>query len=281
LEWITALSAAGMDYRLSRREGRWVLHVPREHSLEARREIEAYERVNAGWPPSEAPELPARGGPYRTWASAWGAVLLAGFHVWMGPYDPTIPYLRAASADAAGIVAGEWWRVVTALTLHSGVVHLAGNALCLLLVGHAVCRLFGGGVGWLLMLGSGVAGNAAVAWIFRTEHISVGASTSSFGAIGVLVAYRAWRSFRRYRDWRSIWGRTWIPVGAGLALLALLGTGPQSDLAAHGLGFLFGILFSLPLCVAGTRWVPEWAQRLLEMGCLLLVMAAWSAAARP
>jgi len=164
--------------------------------------------------------------------------------------------------------------------MHSGLDHLVGNLLSLFVLGHAVCRLFGGGLGCLLMLGSGMAGNLAVAWLVRSHHVSVGASTASFGAIGILVAYQCLRLLRGWHEWRSIWSRTWIPLGSGICLLALLGTGPDSDVGAHLFGFTFGLILAIPVSLWGIRWLSDWGQRALALICLALVLSAWALASR-
>ena len=276
LEWIAVLSAARIDFRLSRTEGRWVIHVPLPQSGGAHAELSVYESENRNWPF----RLPSRGlawqPPQHTLAALWGLGLVVAFYVWFGPYDPENALLRAASADADAILAGQWWRALTALTVHAGFTHVAGNALGLLFLGHAVCRLFGGGLGWLLLLGSGVVGNLAVAFLVRSAHISVGASTACFGAIGILVTFQTLQMLRRWQDWRSIWSRVWMPLGSGIALLALLGTGPDSDVTAHLFGFVFGVVFSAPFCLWGLRWFPSWGQRALELVCVLAVLCAWA-----
>lgn len=280
LEWIAVLSAAGLDYRLAQADTGWAIYVPRSQSAAARSEIAAYEDESRNWPPrrvrANLPWLP----PHETLAALWivGALLIA--FAWLGPYNPHDPLARAGSADAEAIMRGQWWRAVTALTLHSGLDHLVGNLLSLAVLGHAVCRLFGGGMGGALILGSGIAGNLTVAWLVQTHHISVGASTSSFGAIGILVTCQSIRMFRGWRDWRSIWSRVWIPLGAGISLLTLLGSGPDSDVGAHLFGFLFGLLFALPVSLTGVRRLGAWGQRLLAFVCLSLLLSAWTLAQR-
>jgi len=275
-EWSTALAAMGIDHRIDRAAGISVVHVASDRADAADETIEAYEKENADWPPARA-WPPAEERPtYKTWAALWGPALIFLFYAWLGAYDPEIPVLRAASADAERIVSGEWWRVVTALSLHSGFVHLAGNAIFLSLFAHAVCREMGSGLGWMLILGGGIAGNTAVAWLPYTSHVAIGASTASFAALGILSIHMAVVNYRRTRSWRSIWSRTWIPLAAGLALLALLGGSEGSDVAAHVFGFLCGLLLGLPFSVLGTRWLPFWGQRLLELLSLLTVLVAWT-----
>jgi rhomboid protease GluP len=279
LEWATVLSAADIDYRLARSEAGWLVYVPRTQSAAARGEIAAYE-ADTSRPVPAQPESLLSWPRQQPTAAIWGAGLLLILYTWLGPYDPERAIMRTASADAEAMLAGEWWRAVTALTLHAGAVHIAANIASLLFFGHAVCSLFGGGLGWFAVLGTGIAGNAAVALTLKSEHISIGASTAGFGAVGILAAHQTLGILRRGRPWRSAWSRAWIPLGAGLALLTLMGTGPESDLAAHLFGFLFGIVFAVPLCAPEVRRPPGWAQRLLALVCVLVLALSWAAAVR-
>src|SRR5438034_425376 len=68
------------------------------------------------------------------------------------------------------------------------------------------------------------------AWLVRRDFVSIGASTAVFGALGALAAFPQHRR------------RAWVPLGAGLALLAFLGTSKRADLAGHLCGFVAGLL---------------------------------------
>jgi len=275
LEWITALAAAGFDYWLSQAASGWAIHLPRESAAPARAEIEAYEADNKDWPPAPRAWSGPRPMSYGTWSSAWVCGMLVAFYGWLGAYRPEMPVLRLAAADTERILAGEWWRAITSLTLHASVPHLLGNVICLYFFGQAVCRTMGGGLGWALILGAGVAGNLSVAWALKADQVSVGASTSCFGALGILVACQVILKLRQAGGVRSIWDRPLIPLGAGLALLALLGTAPRSDFGAHAFGFIFGIVAAIPFGRFGTRWAPAWLQPVLQMTCIVVVMGAW------
>jgi hypothetical protein len=143
---------------------------------------------------------------------------------------------------------------------------------------QAVFRIMDSGLGWMMILFTGIAGNAAVACLVDSSHVAVGASTASFGAIGILSMHMAVENYRRTRIWRSLWSRTWIPLCAGLALLGILGTSPGSDMLAHGLGFLFGLILVLPVAIFGSGWLPFLGQRFLELLSLLIVFGAWAMA---
>ena len=279
LEWITALAADGLPYRLTRRGPDWQLSVPAVLGERARATIAAFEEVNVGWPPQPVRWTEPSPQAHPVWSGIWGAAFIIMVFVCFGPYDAEIPQLRAASSDAFAIMAGEWWRPITALTLHAGFAHLAGNALFLAILGGFVCRSLGVGVGWLLILVSGIAGNLLVAFAARdTGHIAVGASTACFGALGILALHQAVENLHRFGNWKSVWSRTWVPLCGGLAMLGLLGSDPNSDIGAHGAGFLCGLAVAVPFSLQRGNMPPAWAQDLLKLVTLLLIMVAWRAA---
>ncbi|HET7340779.1 MAG TPA: rhomboid family intramembrane serine protease, partial [Methylomirabilota bacterium] len=165
----------------------------------------------------------------------------------------------------------EWWRALTALTLHADGVHVLGNAVGLALLLTAACLDLGSGVALCLVLLAGVAGNALTALVHRAGHVSVGASTALFGAIGLLAAVRVLAP--RRVGLRAT--RPWVVAGAVLVLLALLGTAPNADLLAH----LFGLLAGAALGAVGAltlRWrVPAAVQWLLVAAAGAAVAGAW------
>lgn len=61
-------------------------------------------------------------------------------------------------------------------------------------------------------------------------------------------------------------------------MIGMTGVSPGSDLAAHGWGFLFGLLLMTPFPFVGTKWIPLWGQKALELVSLFIVLFAWKAA---
>lgn len=176
------------------------------------------------------------------------------------------------------IRSGELHRSVTALLLHSSVGHLLSNAAALLLFGPVICRRFGHGWGWLLVLMSGVGGNCLNAWVRKTPqlfagpHLSVGASTAVFGAVGILVAVNL---YRRGPFERGRW-RRWTPIAGGLGFLAFMGSAPGSDILAHLFGFLVGLGVG---GIAGLERLPSasaWRQAMATGAALALLVWAWA-----
>ena len=209
----------------------------------------------------------------RSLAGVWGALGLLVFHivpVAVGNHEEGL--IRAYGASASHILQGEVWRTVTALTLHSNALHLAGNMLGIALFGSAVCAIAGWGVGGMMILASGSLGNMANALFYETGHVSIGASTAVFGALGVLAAYQ-FLSKIKHRRQRI---KAWVPLAGGLALLAILGSDAGSDIMAHLFGFLSGILLGLGYAFADIR--PRRIWQFLALGCVLVLLAgAWTA----
>ena len=146
-------------------------------------------------------------------------------------------WFEHGSADADRILLGELWRTVTALTLHANLAHALSNAIGITLFLGALSSILGPGLGSALVLLAGAGGNLANALIHGSAHVSVGASTSVFGAVGMLGGLGLARRGRKKVPRR----RAWVPVAAALALLAMLGAGGERvDVLAHLFGFLFG-----------------------------------------
>jgi membrane associated rhomboid family serine protease len=136
------------------------------------------------------------------------------------------------------------------------------------------------GLGWALILAAGIAGNVVTALTAGGPHLAVGASTSAFGALGVLSMFQAMENHRRYGDWKSVWSRVWIPLGGGLAMFGLLGVNPGSDVAAHAWGFVCGLVLAVPFVVPRPRIASETVDAFLKVGTVLVIMLAWRAVFR-
>ncbi len=205
---------------------------------------------------------------------AVSAALLVFFFV-TGPRNATVIWFERGSADAERILLGELWRTVTALTLHADVTHVLANALFGALFLSAVCGALGAGVGCALVLLSGAGGNLANALFQSSHHVSVGASTAVFGAVGLLSGLAVARRQRQ----RSPRRHAWVPIGAGLAILAMLGTaGARVDLWAHLFGLLVGGALGIPVGFALSRPPRPLVQWVLGGAALMAVLYCWGLA---
>ncbi|MBI3925890.1 MAG: rhomboid family intramembrane serine protease [Armatimonadetes bacterium] len=131
----------------------------------------------------------------------WGTVLLAvvcflmfGWASFSGGTEDVLTLLRFGSSSPALVRSGEWWRLVGAMFMHIGVIHLAVNMYSLLIVGPTLERFQGNARYLALYTVSGVCGSMMSA-AFGSAVVSAGASGALFGIFGA-CAYLGWR----YRD---------------------------------------------------------------------------------
>ncbi len=172
---------------------------------------------------------------------------------------------------------GEWWRLLTSMFLHSGIVHLALNMVFLWYIGRLVERLVGN-VGFLVLyLVSGIAGSiASLAW--HPELFSVGASGAIFGVAGALLGFVILR-----RDsipdtiFRQLRHSVVALIGYNLVFGMMV---PAIDMAAHGGGLIAGLICGLILSqrlapgIAPRRWIRNLAVVLAGAVTLPLAMAS-------
>lgn len=84
-------------------------------------------------------------------------------------------------------LSGDWWRLITYIFLHGGLMHIAFNMWCLWDIGALCESLYGRWTFASIYLVTGVAGGvASVAW--NPGVLSVGASGAIFGLAGALIA---------------------------------------------------------------------------------------------
>src|SRR6056297_917204 len=236
--WQLVLESRNIPSRAEKVDRHWQLLVPASAYRDACRELLTYERENQGWPP---PPPQARKQHENTASSLWVLILLVVFYNLtshhFNPLDSSpLDWTALGNAHSEKILDGEWWRLITALTLHSGPLHLLGNIAVGGLFMIRLCWLLGSGYAWLGALTSGFLGNFLNALVQSPDHRSIGASTAVFGAIGLLATI----NMLHYRH--SLQRRWPIPVAAACGLLALLGTGGENtDIGAHLFGFIAGI----------------------------------------
>jgi len=269
-EWAVVLAAGSIPHRLRLRLDGWALIVAAGDAEAAREALDAYDRENSADAVAVGADVVAP--PVRGAAAVGVAVglLLIGFFAVTGTRDSGSVWFERGGASAERIVAGEWWRTVTALTLHADAPHVLGNAAASVVLVAAVSHQLGPGVGlWLLLL-AGAGGNALTAAVHGAHHNSVGASTAMFGAIGILAATRV-----TSRGRRPAARKLWTVVAASLALLAILGTSPDADLLAHLFGLLFGGVLGLVTARALSQPLRPSAQWTLAVAVLVAVVGAW------
>jgi rhomboid protease GluP len=239
-----------------------VIVAPHEAG-QARREIEAWLAENRTRP--EAPPRQPLAGGGRGVVGYVLAVALVALAVANFAFDRD--WLTAGRIDGAAMRAGEWWRALTALTLHADLEHLAANIFFGGLFGGFSGRYLGSGVAWLLILLAGAAGNVINVLILGPGHRAIGASTAVFAALGLLGSL-GWAGRRR-----SVQG--WIyrlgPIIAAVALLAYTGAGGErTDIGAHLWGFAVGL---------GAGWAAAFIPRAVLLRRVVQCLAGVAAVA--
>ncbi|MBN1237075.1 MAG: rhomboid family intramembrane serine protease [Gammaproteobacteria bacterium] len=262
------LTASGIEHwRTSAAHGEWLLVVPAAEARRAVAELEAY-RAEHARPVEPPPPVPEHRHPW-VGVGAYAALLML-VATFAKQYAFGLEWLAAGRLAAGQLLAGEWWRSVTALTLHVDTGHLASNLGFGAFFGYFIGRYFGPGVGWFAILASGTLGNVLNAVIQSPDHRSIGASTAVFGALGLLTAH-AWRRGVAQTSWRA----RVAPLAAGIGLLAFTGTGGENtDIFAHLTGFAAG--FGIGAGLARTR-VPQAlaAQAAFGAAAVGVVVLAW------
>lgn len=185
--------------------------------------------------------------------------------------------------DAGRVQGGQWWRAWSALTLHLDGAHLAANLAAGVWFCYLAAAQIGSGSAWFLIVTGAACANLFEGLLGPPTHLSVGASTAVFTALGLLAAH-SWQLRSAYTQ---RWSVRWAPLVAGVVLLGWFGSGggedssapTQIDIVAHAAGFIVGcILGALAAQPAARRIldrVPQWLSGLAALGSIAI---AWACA---
>ncbi len=131
---------------------------------------------------------------------------------------------------------GQSWRLVTAMFLHYGLVHIGMNMACLYQIG-VVERMLGRGEFLGLYLASGLVGGLASLAV-HPDAVSAGASGAVFGMFG---AFAAALIVGRERFEPGAWQGTMRSLGSFFAINLVLGLAVSGiDVTAHIGGLVAG-----------------------------------------
>jgi len=266
------LAASAIPHQLIDDGHAAILVVPAEYSPRAIEELQLYDDENPPVRPKKQKRvvyqdaLPGVAGYFLViCAVAW----LAGYSIF--GHD----WFEAGRVDGELIRHGEWWRTITALTLHADARHLVGNLVFGVFFGMFAGRLLGSGVAWLAIVVAAAMGNSANTLLLESAHKSIGASTAVFAALG-LVAGFVWRGQLMAQD---RWSYRYGPIVGGLALLMFTGTGGENtDIGAHLLGFVCGFATGMLLIALGPVPTDRRAQTVAGGIAMALVVTAWTVA---
>lgn len=151
----------------------------------------------------------------------WGLSGVSQFRLGM---SIPLPYL---------LLTNEWWRVVTAMFLHGGLIHIGFNMMALLQFGPAIEELYGSARYLFIYVFTGAFGFLVSS---RFGNFSLGASGALLGLVGVMLAVTTKRGGSPMRELRS------RLVSSVVILFALGFMGMGMDNYAHGAGLAAGFI---------------------------------------
>ena len=259
-DWALVLTSAEITHQLQLIDRQFQLAVATQDLAAAAQALDTFDAERAT--DYAAPPPPVPQGKSALGVAA--VIVLTAFYLVAGSREVAAPsrWLEVGSASARLLLHGQWWRAFTAMTLHGDLLHLVGNAIACLIFVTAVGRWLGSGLGAAAILLSGAAANLLTALVHRrVEHVSIGASTGTFAALGILAglgALRRWRSLPQRK-------RAWVPIGAALGLFAMLGVGAGTDMLGNPnrgpsvdvFGHLFGLGVGAVMGLALARIAPK------------------------
>jgi rhomboid protease GluP len=259
----------------------YLLEVEAAEAARALTQLAQYE-LERRPPPAPPPPLP--GYPY-----AWvGCIIYVATLIGVGLTVSNglwrLDAFDIGELDAARVQGGQWWRAWTALTLHLDGAHLAANLAAGVWFCYLAAAQIGSGSAWFLIVTGAACANLFEGLLGPPTHLSVGASTAVFTALGLLAAH----SWQLRSSYTQRWAARWAPLVAGVVLLGWFGSGgggedstavTQIDIVAHAAGFIVGCILGAVAAQPSARRlldrVPQWLSGLAALGSIAI---AWACA---
>jgi len=174
--------------------------------------------------------------PIFTWVLLGLIVAVFGVETLAGGSTSTLVLVQMGAKVTPLIAAGQYWRLLTSMFLHIGLLHLFFNAYALIVIGMELERILGWERFLAVYLLSGLFGGLA-SYAFSL-NLAAGASGAIFGLIGALGAF-----FLLHRQQLGAWGqRRLVNILVLIAINLFLGfTQPGIDNLAHLGGLVSGL----------------------------------------
>ena len=165
------------------------------------------------------------------------AMALAGVSMLSNPAGEDLVHWGANFGPLT--VSGQWWRLLTCVFIHGGLLHIAFNMWCLWDLGRLAESVYGHWTFACVYLITGLSASlASVIW--NPSILSVGASGAIFGIAGALISSFYLGEFSLPREAMSGMLRSVVMfVGYNLFFGAVIA---RTDNAAHIGGLLMGLL---------------------------------------
>ncbi len=240
-----------------------------------------------------------------SWASAPATYLLVGINcaVYLAMLANHVSFLSPSPEDllhwgannaGAVLIDGQWWRIVTAMFVHVGIIHLATNMWCLWNLGLLAEPLLGSAGVLAAYVLTGAAGNLLSTFVSRLWYynpgavtdglfgpVGAGASGAVFGLAGLLIVLlKSPRlpvpplELKKLR--RSVIYFAALNLVIGLAT-AIPGSIVHIDNMAHMGGCACGFLFAAPLVPRiGSPRELFTVRRRISVGSVVLVLTLFA-----
>jgi rhomboid protease GluP len=256
---------------------------------------------------SAPPPPQPRRKPRSVWAAAPATHLLVGINCvvflfmaarGVSPISPAADQLMFWGADNAGnvLIYGDWWRIVSAMFVHVGIIHLACNMWCLWNLGLLAEPLMGSFGLIAVYILTGAAGNllsTLVNWTMGLHDwlhyhdvavfpAGAGASGAVFGIAGALIILLKSKKLpvpplelKRLRRSVILFAAVNLLIGFSVSVGAgAFGSGIRIDNWAHLGGFSCGLLFAAPMVprIGASRQVFQTRLRLAVASIVILLV---------
>ncbi len=193
--------------------------------------------------------MPFRVAPL-TWLLLGAIVAVFGLELMSGATSDPRALVRLGANVPVLVWQGEWWRLLTAMFLHGGLLHLLLNGWALYQLGGLFEAWMGSGRMAMTYLVAGLAGSLASLFFLR-GGMSVGASGAIFGVLGALVGVLVRRRDRLRPQAKQLLYQ--LLMWAGINVFLGFST-PGIDNAAHLGGAVAGLALGL---ILRPRWERE------------------------
>jgi rhomboid protease GluP len=217
----------------------------------------------------QSPSLPATFVLLALNIGVFVAMLFAGAGLWHAPNDVQLAWganFGPATED------GQWWRLLSAMFLHFGLLHLAVNMLALVEAGRYVERHYGTTRFLALYFCAGAGGNLLSLATQGGRGISGGASGAVFGLFAAVLLL-VWRERGRLDPVEFRW-LFWGVAAIAVFNIAFGMLVPGIDNGAHVGGLLCGLLAAgilSPRDGKADAWLRRAAGAALVVGVSLLI----------
>jgi len=163
------------------------------------------------------------------------------------------------------IVGGEWWRLVTPIFMHAGMLHFFFNSFLLVQLGPLVQDIYRSRF-WVIYLASGIAGSMA-SQLTRDVN-SIGASGAIMGLIGLLLVHGLRNRSQLGQAMKSLLFRL-------IVYTVVLSIVFNIDHRAHAGGFFCGALLAYLLPQGEPTKSSAWVWNVLSFLAILLVLVSF------